>query len=136
MRSRKILLGFSVVLLCATASVGQKKTAAPAPQVDPANKLQGLDDLAAQAMQQWKVPGLAIGIVQNGKVIYAKGYGFRDVEHKRPVNTDTLFPIGPISNSFASLDFAMLHDEGKVDWAKSVRSYFPDFQVDDLVASQ
>ena len=136
MQSRKMLLGFSVVLLCATASVGQKKTAAPAPQVDPANKLQGLDDLAAQAMQQWKVPGLAIGIVQNGKVIYAKGYGFRDVEHKLPVNTDTLFPIGSISKSFTSLAFAMLNDEGKVDWDKSVRTYLPEFQMNDPVASE
>src|SRR5260370_2193439 len=85
---RKMLLGLSVVLLCATASVGQKKTAAPAPQVDPASKLQGLDDLAAQAMQEWKVPGLAIGIVKDGRVIYANGYGFRDVQHKLPVTTD------------------------------------------------
>jgi CubicO group peptidase (beta-lactamase class C family) len=136
MQSRKMLLGLSVVLLCATASLGQKKTAVPAPPVDTASKLQGLDELARQAMQQWKVPGLAIGIVQNGKVIYAKGYGFRDVEHKLPVNTDTLFPIGSISKSFTSLAFAMLNDEGKVDWDKPVRSYLPEFQMNDPVASE
>jgi hypothetical protein len=64
MQFQKTLLGFSVVLLCAAATVGQKKAAAPASRVDPASKLQGLDDLAAQAMQEWKVPGLAIGIVR------------------------------------------------------------------------
>jgi len=94
---RKMLLGLSVVLL-ARLPRWAEENGRPAPQVDPASKLQGLDDLAAQAMQEWKVPGLAFGIVKDGKVIYAKGYGFRDFEHKLPVSTDTLFPIGSISN--------------------------------------
>lgn len=136
MQGRKKLLGLLVLVLCATASTAQKKVAAPPAQVDPASKLQGLDDLAAQAMQEWKVPGLALGIVKDGKVIYAKGYGFRDVEHKLPVNTDTLFPIGSISKSFTSLAFAMLNDEGKVDWDKPVRTYLPEFQLYDPVASE
>src|SRR5215813_15608165 len=59
----------------------------------PVAKLEGLDALADQAMKEWKVPGVAIAIVQDGKVIYAKGYGYRDVENKLPVTTGTLFPI-------------------------------------------
>lgn len=134
---RKVLLGLSIVVLCATASVGQKKSAAaPPPQTDPAAKLQGIDDLAAKAMAEWKVPGLAIGIVKDGKLIYSKGYGFRDVEHNLPVDTDTLFAIGSISKSFTSLAFAMLNDEGKVDWDKPVREYLPEFQLYDPVASE
>lgn len=136
MQGRKTLLGLSVFVLCATVSTAQKKAAAPPTQVDAASKLQGLDDLAAQAMQEWKVPGLALGIVKDGKVIYAKGYGFRDLEHKLPVDTDTLFPIGSISKSFTSLAFAMLNDEGKVDWDKPVRTYLPEFQLYDPVASE
>jgi len=135
MRHRKMLLELSMVVLCATPGVAQKKPAAPAPQVDPAAKLQGVDELATQAMDEWKVPGLALGIVKDGKLIYVKGYGFRDVEHKLPVNTDTLFPIGSITKSFTSLAFAMLNDEGKVDWDKPVRNYLPEFQLHDPVAS-
>lgn len=133
---RKLLLGFGVFALCATASVAQKKAAAQAAQAEPAAKLQGIDDLVAQAMEEWKVPGLALGIVKDGKVIYAKGYGFRDVEHKLPVRTDTLFPIGSISKSFTSLAFAMLNDEGKVDWDKPIRTYLLEFQLYDPVASE
>lgn len=134
---RKVLLGLSIVVLCATASVGQKKSAAaPSPQADPAAKLQGIDDLAAKTMAEWKVPGLALGIVKDGKLIYSKGYGFRDVEQKVPVDTDTLFAIGSISKSFTSLAFAMLNDEGKVDWDKPVRDYLPEFQLYDPVASE
>src|SRR5712672_61716 len=94
------LAGF--VLFCATVSLAQapksKHAAAPAPvSAPPAGKLQGLDELASQAMQQWKVPGVAIAVVQDGKVIYAKGYGYRDLEKKLPITTATLFPIGSIS---------------------------------------
>ena len=134
---RKQFVGVWVLILCATSAVAQKKTAPPpAPQVDPTAKLQGIDDLAAKAMGEWKVPGLALGIVKDGKLIYAKGYGFRDVEHKLPVNTDTLFAIGSISKSFTSLAFAMLNDEGKVDWDKPVRTYLPEFQLFDPVAGE
>lgn len=66
MLSRKVLQGLGVVLLCASASAAQKKATVPPTQSDPASKLQGLDDFAAQAMQQWKVPGLALGILKDG----------------------------------------------------------------------
>jgi CubicO group peptidase (beta-lactamase class C family) len=116
---------------------GKKPAAsAPASAGTPAAKLQGLDDLADQAMKQWKVPGVAIAVVQDGKVIYAKGYGYRDLEQKLPVTTATLFPIGSITKSFTALTFAILKNEGKVDWDKPVRSYLPEFQMNDPVASE
>jgi CubicO group peptidase (beta-lactamase class C family) len=136
MLSRKVLQGLGAVLLCANASAAQKKAVVPTAQSDPVSKLQGLDDLAAQAMQEWKVPGLALGVVKDGKLIYAKGYGFGDVADKLPVDTDTLFPIGSVSKSFTSLAFAMLNDEGKVDWDKPVRNYLPEFELNDPVASE
>ena len=102
----------------------------------PTAKLQGLDELAADAMKQWKVPGVAIAVVQDGKVIYAQGYGYRDLEQKLPVTTTTLFPIGSITKSFTALTFAILKNEGKVDWDKPVRSYLPEFQMNDPVASE
>lgn len=137
-----------VVWLCAlfvTAScIGQtRKQAAKKPTVSGvtsapslAAKLQGLDDLAAQAMTQWKVPGVALAVVRDGKVIYAKGYGYRDLENKLPVTTATLFPIGSITKSFTALTFAILKNEGKVEWDKPVRSYLPEFQMYDPVASE
>ena len=136
----------SFVLLCAllvgptgrVAEAQGKRPAAAAPvsAATPAAKLQGLDELASQAMKEWKVPGVAIAVVQDGKVIYAKGYGYRDLEQKLPVTTGTLFPIGSITKSFTALTFAILKDEGKVDWDKPVRNYLPEFQMNDPVASE
>ncbi len=105
-------------------------------QSAPAHKLRGLDDLVATTMQEWKVPGVALAVVQDGKVIYAKGYGYRDVEKKLPVTAETLFAIGSITKSFTSLTFATLNDEGKVDWDKPVREVLPEFAMYDAVASE
>src|SRR5262249_27079148 len=112
-----------------------KPLVATAP-VDSADKLRGIDDLAAKAMAEWKVPGLALAVVQDGKVIYIKGYGYRDVANKLPVTPNTLFAIGSITKSFTSLTFSMLNDEGKVDWDKPVREYLPEFTLYDEVATQ
>jgi len=114
----------------------KQKPAATSAAATLAAKLQGLDELADQAMKQWKVPGVAIAVVQDGKVIYAKGYGYRDVEKKLPVTTGTLFPIGSITKSFTALTFAILKDEGKADWDQPVRKYLPEFEMNDVVASE
>ena len=119
----------------------KRKPASPAASsaasaASPAAKLEGLDDLAAQAMKEWKVPGVALAVVQDGKVIYAKGYGYRDLENKLPVTTATLFPIGSITKSFTALTFGILKNEGKVDWDQPVRTYLPEFQMYDPVSSE
>jgi len=87
-------------------------------------------------MREWKVPGVAIAVVQDGKVVYAKGYGFRDVDNRLPVTTETQFPIGSITKSFTALAFAILKDEGKVDWDEPIRTYLPQFQMSDPIASE
>jgi len=97
--------------------------------------LGNLDDVVAKVLAEWKVPGLSVAVVKNGQVIYAKGFGYRDVEKKLPVTTDTLFAIGSVSKSFTSLMFAVLNDEGKVDWDQPVRTYLPTFQILDPVAT-
>lgn len=137
MTTRRFFLAFSVVLL-SCAPLFAQKTIPPTSQTQsaPAHKLRGLDDLVATAMQEWKVPGVAVAVVQDGKVIYAKGYGYRDVEKKLPVTAETLFAIGSITKSFTSLTFATLNDEGKVDWDKPVREVLPEFAMYDAVASE
>lgn len=86
-------------------------------------------------MQTWKVPGLAIAVVQNGQVIYSHGFGLRDVKDNLAVDSKTIFAIGSISKSFTALSMGILNDEGKLDWDKPVRQYLPDFQMYDPVVS-
>lgn len=115
----------------------KKKSRAVAPAAPAATKptLDGFDDWMARAMKDWKVPGLAIAVVQDGKVILSKGYGLRDVKNNLPVTPSTLFAIGSITKSFTVSALGMLADEGKLDWDKPVREYLPDFRMYDEVAT-
>jgi CubicO group peptidase (beta-lactamase class C family) len=137
MTIRKLAFLFWLVFLFSTPLLAQnkKRPAATSAPTDPADKLRGLDDLAAKAMDEWKVPGVAIAVVKDGKVIYAKGYGYRDLEKKLPVTPDTLFAIGSITKSFTALTFGMLNDEGKVEWDKPVREMLPELAMSDPFAN-
>ena len=105
--------------------------------VDPATKLAGIDELIDGALEKWQVPGLAVAVIADGKVAYAKGFGQRNVEQNLPMTADTLLPIGSITKSFTTLLMGMLVDEGKLDWDKPVRVYVPEFRTaDDALAAQ
>jgi len=99
----------------------------------------GLGDVDAfitAAMKDWTMPGAAVAVVHDGKVIHSKGYGFRDVQKKLPVTPETLFAIGSITKSFTVLTLGTLADEGKLDWDKPVRDYLPGFKLHDPAATE
>jgi CubicO group peptidase (beta-lactamase class C family) len=104
---------------------------APAAAASAAAKpsLDGLDDFINQTMKDWKVPGLALAVVQDDKVVLLKGYGDRDMEKHLPVTPTTLFAIGSITKSFTVSTLGMEMDQGKVDWDKPVRDYLPTFKL-------
>ena len=94
-----------------------------------------LDVLAAEAMAEWKVPGLAIAVVQEGETALLKAYGQRDVEARLPVTTRTQFTICSITKTFTATGLAMLVDEGRLDWTRPVRDYLPEFRLHDPIAT-
>jgi CubicO group peptidase (beta-lactamase class C family) len=94
-----------------------------------------LERLITEAMDEWKVPGLAIAVVQNGEVALVRAYGLRDVEAGFKVTTDTQFLIGSITKSFTASGLAILMDERRMDWKKPVRDYIPEFRLHDAVAT-
>ena len=95
----------------------------------------GLEGLITEAMDEWKVPGLAITVVQNGEVALVRAYGLRDVEAGLKATTDTQFLIGSVTKSFTATGLALLVDEGRMDWKKPVRDYIPEFRLYDAVAT-
>src|SRR5438034_7457710 len=95
-----------------------------------------LDRLAADAMADWKVPGVALAVVQDGKVALAKAYGQRDVEANLPATAATQFVMCSITKSFTATAVALLHSEGRLDWTKPVRDYLPEFRLHDPVATE
>ena len=95
--------------------------------------LKDFDAYVQKVMSDWKVPGAAIVIVKDGKVVLSKGYGLRDLKTNLPVTEQTLFPIASITKSFTVATLGTLASEGKLDWDKPVREYLPDFRLSDDV---
>lgn len=104
---------------------------------DAVAQLSGFDAFVEKEMKNWKVPGAAIAIIKDDKVILAKGYGYADVKTKRPVTTRTVFPIASITKSFTVSTLAVLAKQGKLEWDKPVREYLPDFRLyDDVLTAR
>jgi CubicO group peptidase (beta-lactamase class C family) len=111
------------------------QAAAPA-KVDLRTAFKDFEPLALKAMAEWKVPGLAVAVVADGRVVYAAGFGYRDLEKKLPVTPHTQFGIGSCTKAFTAATLAILADEGKLDWDKPVRAYLPEFKLADPVISE
>ena len=72
-------------------------------------------------------PGAALGIVKEGKLVYAKGYGVADLEHDIPISDSTIFYIGSVSKQFVTMCLLLLEEQGKLNLDDRVQKYLPDF---------
>src|SRR5271154_4659280 len=104
-------------------------------QTDSRASLEGFEPYAQQVLKDSKCAGFAVAVIKDGKVIYAKGFGSRDLKSNQPVTSKTLFAIGSSTKSFTVTSLGTLVDEGKLDWDKPVREYLPDFRLMDPVAT-
>jgi len=94
-----------------------------------------LDNYFSQALKDWKVPGMCISIVKDGKIILAKGYGVRDIRESALVDENTLFAIASNTKAFTAATLAILVDEGKIAWDDRVQRHLPYFQLYDPYVS-
>ena len=90
-----------------------------------------VEQYAQKGMQEWGIPGMAVGIVQGDAVIYTKGFGVKTAGGSSAVTSDTIFQIGSTSKAFTACLAAMLQDEGKFNWDEPVTKYLPDFAMYD-----
>ena len=99
----------------------------------------GLSDdfapLVRRLMARDQIPGVAVGVVERGHLVFARGFGYRDVDKHLPVTPDTLFALGSCSKTFTATAIALLAGEGRVALDAPVRRYLPDFSLQDPVAS-
>jgi CubicO group peptidase (beta-lactamase class C family) len=96
-----------------------------------AAQLKKLMTFVQDAQVQYKVPGVAIGIVQDGKLIFEQGFGVRAVGKKEKITPQTLFMIGSTTKSLTTFMMACLVDEGKFTWDTPVNQVMPDFALGD-----
>ena len=99
-----------------------------AQEVDVAKKLEGFDAYMEQTLKDWNTPGVGVGIVVGDKLVFAKGYGYRDYEKKLPFTAKTMQPIASNSKLFTAVAAGMLVEEGKLTWDKPIREAVPTIQ--------
>jgi len=115
-----LALIFFGLLLCALTVRAQEP--------DVSKKLEGFDAYMDQLLKDWNTPGIGVGIVINDKLVFAKGYGYRDYGRKLPFTPTTLCPIASNSKLFTAVAAGMLVEQGKLTWDKPVRDAVPTVQ--------
>jgi CubicO group peptidase (beta-lactamase class C family) len=90
-----------------------------------------IDSLVNATLKAFDVPGIAVGIVKDGELIHAKGYGVRSLKNNLPVNENTLFGIASNSKAFTAAAIGILIDEGKLNWDDKVTNHIPNFKMYD-----
>ncbi len=120
MKFKNYQIGIVVFLLISSTVVAQTP------------RLDSLDAYFQRSLKLWQVPGMAIAIVKDDSLIFAKGYGVKNIEKKRQkVDANTLFPIASNTKSFTAAALARLVDEGKLTWDTKVVDILPYFRLYD-----
>ena len=88
-----------------------------------------LDSYIKREMTRWNLPGMAIAVVKDGKVIHMKGYGLANVTAKTPVTENTVFQIASNSKAFTGTSLALLEHYGKLKLNDKVKKYLPYFKM-------
>lgn len=120
-RSASTIVVLSLLCGCATQ-----------PQLSPRE----IDTLVLRAMEEFAVPGAAVGVVKDGVVVHAAGYGVRELGLAAPIDLETLFRVASTSKAFTAASLAILVDEGKLSWDDKVVDHIPDFALYDPWVTQ
>src|SRR6187549_1578663 len=97
----------------------------------PAFVKDSLDNYVNKALAEWQIPGVSVCIVKNGKVVFMKGYGVRELNGTDKVDENTLFMIGSNTKAFTATALAMLDAEKKLSLDDKVQKWLPDFKLYD-----
>ena len=95
-------------------------------QID--ERLEGLDKVLEKALKSFDQTGFAVAVVENDKVIYSKGFGYRDYENKLKVDSNTLFAIGSCTKAFTSSIIGLLNNKGKLNFDDSPIDYIDELR--------
>ncbi len=142
MIKQKLIWAMIHILTSAMISITMAPSAIAAPESEKTTELEiRLAQLSSRLEEkriEHHIPGMAIAVVQDDKVIFARGFGVSDLVTKKPVTKDTLFGIGSTTKAFTSTLIGMLVDDGKMEWDDAITKYisymkFPLNNPDDYV---
>ena len=131
----KINSVISVLYLCvimwATTSGAQVKAEKHVKPQAPILSKAKVDRQIHNIMDSLHIPGVAVGVIKNGKVVLKQSYGVKNIHSNEPVSAQSLFKIASNTKAFTAAALAILVDEGKLSWDDPVVKHLPDFQLHD-----
>lgn len=119
---KRLILSLVCMVICAVELPAQKKAA------NPDRRLAGLDAELQQLLEKWHAPGFAVAVVEKNKLIYARGFGYRDAEMKLAVTPHTQFAIGSCTKAFTSALLGILKEENKLSFDDSPIQFIPELR--------
>jgi CubicO group peptidase (beta-lactamase class C family) len=114
-----------VLLVAFIAFALARRLPAQTPDGDTAAKLKDFDAWMGQTLKDWNVPAVGVAIVVGDRLVFAKGYGYRDYGQKLPFTPSTLYQIASNSKLFTAVAAGLLVEEGKLTWDRPVRESVP-----------
>ena len=88
-----------------------------------------LDSVVLESIEKFDIAGISVGIVKDGEIIFARGYGVKSISTKKKVDENTSFGIGSNTKAFTTAALAILVDEGKLAWSDKVQKHIPEFTM-------
>jgi len=107
-----------------------------AAQEQPSAPLEGIESFVERGMRDWGIPGLAVSVVKDDELVWARGFGVRRLGHPEPVDADTLFNVASVSKAFNAAALGLLVDEGRIGWDDPVVEHIPQLRLYDPYVTQ
>lgn len=117
---------FVIALLCVVTTFSFSQKVTPLEK-----KIREFEAYVIKSQKEWEVPGMAVAVVKDGKVLSAKGYGVRELGTNNVVNSQTLFACASTTKAMTATCMGILVDEGKVSWDDPVIKHLSEFQLYD-----
>lgn len=127
---RKTITCLLSCLLLAQTLWAQETAKAPSFVTD------SLDAYVKRALVDWQIPGIAVAVIKDGKLVHMKGYGVKEMGTNNPVDEQTLFMIGSNSKAFTATALAMLDQQKKISLDDPVTKWIPSFALDNKAAGE
>ena len=124
---RRFFVGLAIcfgVAIASPAAFGQKKGTD-----DLVTRLANLEKRIEEERKKQHIPGVAIAVVKDDKVVFSKGFGYSDMKTEQPVTPETLFAIGSSTKAFTATLIGMLADDSKMSWDDPIEKHIPEFRL-------
>lgn len=125
---RRLLL-FSFILTVSSLLLGSKAHAQVLSEKQ-------IDSIAEKTLQTFNVPGIAVAVVKDGKIVHSKGYGVRSITSNKKVDENTLFGVASNTKAFTAAALGILVDQEKIEWDTKVSDVIPEFKLYDAYVTR